>query len=943
MIKRFTIVLALLCGLAARAQAPAYITVTASSCLKTGESLIPSAKLTVQAVGANLQPVAFRIGGGGLQTLSSFGPWQIVNGTLQGSHQLPNPATAGIHIGYTFAIQDPVTLQTTPIPGADITTQGGTSFDLCQIDPGSYAAPSGVSYVYPMLAIGTVTTLSSGATPTVQIAGTPLHPLLNFGIPAGGTGSGTGATYTVSAPLALSVGNNISMLAANSVTDGYLSRTDWATFNGKQAALGYTPLNVASNLSDLASAATARTNLGLGTAATTAASAYDAAGAAAAAQAAAIAASDASGAAAAATATALQKSSNLSDLASAATARTNLGLGTAATTAASAYDAAGAAAAATTSALQKASNLSDLASAATARTNLGLGTAATTASTAYDASGAAAAATASALQKSNNLSDLASATTARTNLGLGTAATTAASAYDAAGAASAAQSAAIAASLQRASNLSDLASAATARTNLGLGTAATTAASAYDAAGAASAAQSAAIAAAAAGNAATASALDHTPTQCSTGNAPTGITAAGAATGCAALGGGGTANTQTAGTGGVTVNTFVSPDTSAPTKFITAATGSCGVGVALSTASASATFTLSGYDTTGGTVQVVADAGGITAGHLIVGSLTTAGDAGDSGQTSSLLISAETPVCGMALNTVAGGALVTMLPRSRGVFGHLYDKINGQAFPTSAAYVYSDGLAKPQAGTMGAGMTQTAGVLSSAIPVCADVSGSGTAQSCTTSPSFTPATGACIVYSTTTANTAAGLTINVNSLGAKSVAKWLGTTTLAAGDVPASKPVVGCYDGTNWNFSAIGNAPSGTGSAVGTYVSWNNQATVALSATSFYLPYSASTSTTENRVQFPVPFAGTMKNFYIWPSQTANAQSGTGNLVCDVRKNGATTGLTITFTAGTTYTTVQSDTTHTATVVAGDLMDMRCINSATVASMGIASASVVIQ
>jgi hypothetical protein len=130
-----------------------------------------------------------------------------------------------------------------------------------------------------------------------------------------------------------------------------------------ESVLGFAPLNPANNLSDVASSATARTNLGLGSAAQQAASYFQ----------------TALGYAP------LNPADNLSDVASAATARTNLGLGSAAQQAASYFQTALGYAP-----LNPANNLSDVASAATARTNLGLGTAAQQATSAFDAAGAAA-------------------------------------------------------------------------------------------------------------------------------------------------------------------------------------------------------------------------------------------------------------------------------------------------------------------------------------------------------------------------------------------------------------------------------------------------------------------------------------------------------------------------------------------------------------------------
>lgn len=145
------------------------------------------------------------------------------------------------------------------------------------------------------------------------------------------------------------------------------------------------------------------------------------------------------------------------------------------------------------------------------------------------------------------------------------------------------------------------------------------------------------------------------------------------------------ASVETAGTGGVAVNTFVSriiPATS-PITYTTAAVSACGEGVALATATATNTFGLSDSVSL---VQVVAD-GAIVAGDIVIGSPTTAGDASDSGQTSRTSISNQTDTCGIAqTSTTAAGQLVTIVPFARGTKG---------AMQTLTAY-----LARPAAVTI---------------------------------------------------------------------------------------------------------------------------------------------------------------------------------------------------------------------------------------------------
>ena len=106
--------------------------------------------------------------------------------------------------------------------------------------------------------------------------------------------------------------------------------------------------------------------------------------------------------------------------------------------------------------------------------------------------------------------------------------------------------------------------------------------------------------------------------------------------------------------------------------------------------------------------------------------------------------------------------------------------------------------------------------------LCADTSGSGTAQSCTTTPTFVPHVGNCLSYTTTT-ESGSSLTLNVNGSGAYEVqipspSGWVGV--YAEGQIIPGTPYIACYyvngeEGPEWNVQQQGTIGSGGGGLSG--------------------------------------------------------------------------------------------------------------------------------
>ncbi len=119
----------------------------------------------------------------------------------------------------------------------------------------------------------------------------------------------------------------------------------------------------------------------------------------------------------------------------------------------------------------------------------------------------------------------------------------------------------------------------------------------------------------------------------------------------------------------------------------------------------------------------------------------------------------------------------------------------------------------------------------------------------------------------------------------------------------------------------IGNLPGG-GTAAPAWIGFSGMGLVVAKGATSYLGDGGGQNGTEANAEYYCPAAGTLKNLRVYVS--ANASNNAGNTF-KVRKNGAATGIVVTYGAGTTG--LLSDTVNTIAVVAGDRISFEMVNT----------------
>lgn len=163
--------------------------------------------------------------------------------------------------------------------------------------------------------------------------------------------------------------------------------------------------------------------------------------------------------------------------------------------------------------------------------------------------------------------------------------------------------------------------------------------------------------------------------------------------------------------------------------------------------------------------------------------------------------------------------------------------------------------------------------------------------------------------------------------------------------LPAKQdPITLTTTGTSGAATLVGatlNIPQYSGGSVArSFMGVNQNATVASSGTTYGTFIYSGLNTGEASRIFVVPYACTMKNFYV---RMFSAQSATGSLVFTLRKNLADTSVVVTIAAGSAAGTEANSNSSSATYAAGDDCSIKVVNNATVLSGTINNTSIMIE